>query len=130
MVFDRAHAILFDAFQGLGSRPQFFMEVLGNALSPLSGLSIRFEPAVQMAARQRLADDEAQMELAYLGLKPLDQAVLWRLLEQGQRFVPTMAMHCGFYQEKSGASVQRLKSTKRLGVPAPRHAGFGMEIGA
>lgn len=116
-------ATLFDAFQGFGSRPQFFMEALGNALSPLSGLSIRFEPAVLMAARQRQADDEAQMESAYLGLKPLEQAVLWRLLEQGQRFRPYDGDALRFYQEKSGASVSAQKAQNALeslrqGMPA------------
>jgi hypothetical protein len=116
-------AILFDAFQTFGCRPQFFMEALGNALSPLSGLTIRFETAVLMAAGQRQADDEAQMESAYLGLRPLEQAVLWRLLEQGQRFRPYDGEALRFYQEKSGAAVSAQKAQNALeslrqGTPA------------
>ena len=105
-------AVLFQAFQNFGSRPQFFMEALGVALSPLSGLTTRFEPAVLEAARQCQADDEAQMESDYLGLKPLEQAVLWRLLEQGQRFRPYDGEALSFYQKKTGATVtpQRIQN--------------------
>jgi hypothetical protein len=48
-----------------------------------------FEPAMLEAARQRQRDDEAQMESDYLSLKPLEQAVLWRILELGHGFAPT-----------------------------------------
>lgn len=80
-------AALMQAFEGFGQRPQFFMDALSNALSPLSGLEgIRLEQAVLQAARQRQQVDEALMESEYLALRPLEQAVLWRLLEQGPRF--------------------------------------------
>lgn len=80
-------AILTGAFETFGHRPQFFMEALGQALSPLTTLDgDRFEKAVLAAALERQRDDEAQMESEYLALKPLEQAVLWRLLEQGARF--------------------------------------------
>ena len=104
------------AFQRFGCRPQFFMEALGNALSPLSGLLTRFEPAVLEAARQRQADDEAQMESEYLGLKPLERSVLWRLLEQGQRFRPYDGEALAFYQEKTGAAVTPQKIQNALEV--------------
>ncbi len=102
------------AFQGFGCRPQFFMEALGNALSPLAGLTTRFEPAVLEAARQRQADEEAQMESDYLGLKPLERAVLWRLLEQGQRFRPYDGEALAFYQKKTGAAVTPQKTQNAL----------------
>ncbi|MDP2253467.1 MAG: hypothetical protein Q8J60_04720, partial [Thiobacillus sp.] len=102
------------AFQRFGSRPQFFMEALGQALSPLAALSTRFEPGVVQAARQRLTDDEAQMASDYLGLKPLEQAVLWRLLEQGQRFRPYDAEALRFYSEKTGAPVTAQKAQNAL----------------
>ena len=114
---------LLAAFRIFGARPQFFMEALGQALSPLATLSTRFEPAVLLAAKQRLADDEAQMESDYLGLKPLEQAVLWRLLEQGQRFRPYDADALRFYREKTGATVsapkvQNALETLRQHLPA------------
>ncbi|MEO5607963.1 MAG: ATP-binding protein [Polaromonas sp.] len=105
---------LLAAFQSFGSRPQFFMEALGQALSPLAVLSSRFESAMAQAAGQRQADDEAQMESDYLGLKAVEQAVLWRLLEQGQRFRPYDAEALRFYRDKSGAGVSAPKVQNAL----------------
>ena len=95
-------ATLQAAFEAFGSRPQFFMEALGLVLSPLAGLEGRFEPAMLKAASQRQRDDEAQMESDFLGLKPLEQAVLWRMLEQGVRFRPYDAEALRFYRDKTG----------------------------
>ena len=82
-------ATLLQAFESFGHRPQFFMEALGQALSPLSGLQgVRFEQAVLQAAKERQQADEAQMESEYFALRPVERAVLWRLLEQGPRFRP------------------------------------------
>ena len=52
-------------------------------LSPFSSSSQRPEQAVLGAARDRQAQEQNQMESDYLGLKPLEQAVLWRLLAVG-----------------------------------------------
>lgn len=94
-------AALLQAFERFGHRPQFFMEALGQALSPLSDLQgLRFEEAVLRAAQGRLQADEAQMESEYLALRPLEQAVLWRLLEQGPRFRPYDGEALGFYRER------------------------------
>lgn len=114
---------LFAAFQGFGCRPQFFMEALGQALSPLAGFAGRFEQAVQEAARQQQAADEAQMESDYLGLKPLEQAVLWRMLELGPRFRPYDAEALRFYREQTNATiktpqVQNALETLRQHTPA------------
>lgn len=98
-------AQLYEAFQGFGSRPQFFMERLGQVLSPLSGTTGRFEPALLAAASERQREEEAQMASEYLGLKPLEQAVLWRMLEQGRRFRPYDAEALTFYQSATGKKV-------------------------
>ena len=93
-------ALLLQAFESFGHRPQFFLEALGQALSPLSGLhGVRFEQAVLQAAKERQLADEAQMESEYLALRPLEQAVLWRLLEQGPRFRPYDGEALRFYRE-------------------------------
>jgi hypothetical protein len=92
---------LLQAFERFGHRPQFFMEALGQALSPLSGLQgVRFERAVLEAAQQRQQTDEAQMESEYLSLRPIEQAVLWRLLEQGPRFRPYDGEALRFYRDR------------------------------
>ncbi|MDT7838819.1 ATP-binding protein [Aquabacterium sp. OR-4] len=99
-------ATLLQAFERFGHRPQFFMEALGQALSPLSGLQgLRFEQAVLQAAQARQRDDEAQMASEFLALKPLEQAVLWRLLEMGQRFRPYDAEALRFYRDTAQAKV-------------------------
>lgn len=117
-------AMLQQAFEHFGHRPQFFMEALGQALSPLSGLQdVRFEHAVLDAARRRQRDDEAQMESEYLALRPLEQAVLWRLLEQGPRFRPYDGEALRFYRERVAGRVtpqmaQRALESLRERTPA------------
>lgn len=96
--------VLTDAFQQFGARPQFFAAALGDALNPLTSTGGRFEAHVLEAARQKLQDDEAQMEAEYLALKPVEQAVLWRLLEVGNRFRPYDAEALKFYREKVSAA--------------------------
>ena len=102
------------AFAGFGRRPQFFLAALGESLSPFSTTEGRFEPAVSRAAEQRQRDDEAQMESEYLGLKPLERAVLWRLLEQSQRFRPYDSEALRFYQEKIRDKVTAQKAQTAL----------------
>ncbi len=111
------------AFEVFGYRPQFFMAALGQVLSPLAALSGRFEPALLEAAQQQKAQDEAQMESDYLGLKPTEQAVLWRMLEQGQRYRPYDAEALRFYRDKVGhpinaAQAQRALEALRQRMPA------------
>ncbi|WP_341649794.1 AAA family ATPase [Thauera humireducens] len=105
---------LFKAFEGFGHRPQFFMEALGQALSPLDSFEGRFESAVLAAAAQRQKADEAQMESDFLGLRPIEQAVLWRMLEQGPLFRPYDAEALRFYQEKAGQKVSAQKAQNAL----------------
>jgi hypothetical protein len=102
------------SFEAFGSRPQFFMEALGQVLSPVADLPGRFEPAMMEAARQRQQHDEAQMESDYLGLKPTEQAVLWRMLEQGARFRPYDAQALKFYRAHVGHSVSVAQAQKAL----------------
>lgn len=102
-------AALLGAFEDFGQRPQFLMAALGEALSPFSDHEGRFESVVCQAARQRQADDEAQMDSEYLSLAPLQQAVLWRLLTQTQRFRPYDAEALRFYEQITGAKVSAQK---------------------
>lgn len=107
-------AALLQAFEAFGFRPQFFMSALGQVLSPLAQLDGRFEPALLEAARDQQAQDEAQMESDYLGLKPTEQAVLWRLLEQGPRYRPYDAEALRFYRERAGHPVSTAQAQKAL----------------
>ena len=83
-------------------------------LSPLAALSGRFEVALLEAAQQQQAQDEAQMESEYLGLKPTEQAVLWRMLEQGQRYRPYDAEALRFYRDKTGHPVSAAQAQRAL----------------
>ena len=99
-------ALLFEAFERFGRRPQFFMEALGQSLSPLLDLQGgSFEQAVLDAASARLHAEHAQMESEYLALGPLQRAVLWRLLEQGPRFRPYDGEALGFYRRQVSGRV-------------------------
>lgn len=100
-----ARDTLFEAFRLFGNRPQFFLDAVGRVFDPLSGLQGRFEDAILDAARQRRLQDEAQMASEYLALRPLEQAILWRMLEQAQRFRPYDAAALRFYAEKTGEAV-------------------------
>ncbi|MGA0586976.1 hypothetical protein ACO2Q2_07590 [Dyella sp. KRB-257] len=107
-------ALLAKAFARFGHRPQFFLAALGEALSPFSGFEGRFEDAVIAAAELRQKDDEARMESEYLGLRPLERAVLWRLLEQEHRFRPYDADALRFYQHKTGQKITAQKAQTAL----------------
>lgn len=116
-------AALHQAFVAFNHRPQFFMAALGQVLSPLAGLNGRFEQALQDAAREQQRQDESQMESDFLGLKPTEQAVLWRMLEQGPRYRPYDAEALRFYRDKVGhpvnvPQVQRALEALRQRVPA------------
>lgn len=102
------------AFAQWGQRPQFFIDALGKALSPLASHGGRFEDAMLALARERQQDDEAQMDSDYLALKPLEQAVLWRMLDLGIRFRPYDADALSFYNEKTGDKVTVAKAQKAL----------------
>lgn len=102
------------AFETFGNRPQFFMAALGQVLSPLAALTGRFEVALLDAAAEQQAQDEAQMESDYLGLRPTEQAVLWRMLEQGPRYRPYDAEALRFYRDKTGHPVSVAQAQKAL----------------
>jgi len=103
-----------EAFALFGQRPQFFMEALGQVLSPLATHTGRFEDAMRAKALQQQQNDEAQMESDYTALKPLEQAVLWRMLELGTRFRPYDADALQFYNDKTGDKITVAKAQKAL----------------
>ncbi len=107
-------AKLHDAFVLYGQRPQFFMEALGQVLSPLATHTGRFEEALLALAAQQQQNDEAQMASDYTALKPIEQAVLWRMLELGTRFRPYDADALQFYNDTTGDKVTVAKTQKAL----------------
>ncbi len=108
-------SLLVQAFQALGHRPQFFIEALGQALSPFAPtVGPRFEAGVLQLAHQRLEQDRQQMESDYLALRPVEQAVVWRMLEQGARFRPYDAEALRFYSEVTGNPITRAMAQKAM----------------
>jgi hypothetical protein len=107
-------AALLAAFAAFGHRPQFFMAALGAVLSPLATHGLRFEAALQQAAADQQAQDEAQMAADYGGLKPAEQVLLWRMLDQGPRFRPYDADALRFYREQLGRPVSVQQAQKAL----------------
>lgn len=107
-------AKLHEAFVLYGQRPQFFMEALGQVLSPLATHTGRFEEAMRAKAAQQQQNDEAQMAADYTALKPIEQAVLWRMLELGTRFRPYDADALQFYNDRTGDKVTVAKAQKAL----------------
>jgi len=105
---------LAEAFLLFGERPQYFMDGLGQALSPFAlDKSARFEARLLATARQQQAVDEAQMQSEFLSLSTLGRAILWRILEKGERFRPYDADALAFYQKviDKRVSAQTVKST-------------------
>jgi hypothetical protein len=111
---DINQATLHQAFVLFGQRPQFFMDALGQVLSPLAAHTGRFEDALLAQALERQRSDEAQLESDYTALKPLEQAVLWRMLELGTRFRPYDAEALLFYNDKTGQKITVAKAQKAL----------------
>ncbi|RZT36450.1 ATP-binding protein [Cupriavidus agavae] len=93
------HQTLLDAFQLFGERPQFFHAAIGEALNPLEAdQGERFERRVLARAMARREQDAAQMRADFLGLRPLERAVLWRVLEVGRNFRPYDGEALAFYR--------------------------------
>mgnify|MGYP003585473569 FL=1 len=108
-------ALLVQSFQILGNRPQFFIDALGQALSPFGfSQAPGFELAVQELAQQRLEQDRQQMESDFLALRPVEQAVIWRMLELGARFRPYDAEALRFYSDKTGVPITRAMAQKAM----------------
>ena len=105
---------LWEAFQRFAQRPQPFVRTLGQILNPLHPPERGFERQVLEMADLQRADDERAMESAYLALRPLEQAVLWRMLEQGDRFRPYDADALVFYREKTGEKITAQKAQNAI----------------
>lgn len=92
---------------------------------PLDGLPLRTKAEATLIeeshgsvrirrGEDQQAQDEAQMESDHLGLKPTEQVLLWRMLEQGPRFRPDDAEALRFYRDKLGRPVSVQQAQKAL----------------
>lgn len=94
-----------EAFILFGSRPQFFSTAIGKAFNPLEFIGQRVEDTVMQLAKEQVSTNESQMMSDYLGLKDIEQLVVWRMLETGSKFRPYDSDALRFYLEKGGKSV-------------------------
>lgn len=106
--------VLWEAFQRYAHRPQPFVRVLGHLLNPLNPPEPGFERSVLEQADLQRADDERGMESAFLALRPIEQAVLWRMHEQGDRFRPYDAEALVFYREKTKEKITAQKAQNAI----------------
>ncbi|MBC7455374.1 MAG: ATP-binding protein [Massilia sp.] len=106
--------VLWQAFQMFGRRPQPFVNALGTILNPLNMPRAGFEADVANLAAQKREQDEHAMASSYCALRPLEQAVLWRMLKQHDRFRPYDADAMAFYREKTGDRVTPQKAQNAI----------------
>lgn len=96
---------LWEAFQRLGHRPQSFLRIVGDEVSPLNPPVAGFEAKVLAAAENERLDDERHMEAAFLALRPIERAILWRMFEQKGAFRPYDSEALKFYRDKTGKKI-------------------------
>ena len=113
--------LLHRAFTDLGHRPEFFLTALreairnrfANASEPADGdLGADVSTDVLALAAQQKRNDREGFAAAYLQFDPLEQAILWRLLEHRTQFRPFDSPSMAFYKERlskttTAATVQR-----------------------
>ncbi len=103
------------AFGQFGHRPQLLELAINEALSPLSGSTERFEGAVLRTAGRQRADEEAALRSDFIGSRPLERAVTWRMLDMGRRFRPFDAEAKAFYAralERLGAGGEKVTTAR------------------
>jgi hypothetical protein len=106
--------LLFEAFQIYGYRPQFFMKGLTRVVGPFYEEKGRFEELLCQEAEKQHDEDKGQMESDFLGLKPIEQVVLWRIFEAKSDFRPYDTDSQKFYKEKLGESLNSAKIQNAL----------------
>ena len=96
---------LFEAFKAVGLRPQFLQHVLEEVLQrPKTNYAQAGNDILAGAWKVQQEEIKSRRQL-YLGLKPLEQYVLWRMLEQGPAFRPYDADSKKFYSALLGRKV-------------------------
>ena len=104
------------AFSHFGNRPKLFERAISDALNPLAEADGRFEGRVlEFAAAHREREREDQRALWH-GLRPLERAIVWRMLDTRERFRPFDGDALAFYDEVVGTESPVAKPTTRSQV--------------
>jgi hypothetical protein len=96
---------LFAAFKAVGLRPQFLNQVLERVLQGPPTDHVQAGSDILAGALQVEQTETKERCQWYLGLKPLEQYVLWRMLDQGPAFRPYDADSKAFYSALLGRKV-------------------------
>jgi hypothetical protein len=96
---------LFEAFKAVGLRPQFLNQVLERVLQGPKTDHVQAQSDILAEALKVEQAETKERRQLYLGLKPLEQYVLWRMLEQGSAFRPYDADSKAFYSALLGRKV-------------------------
>ena len=86
------------AFTRFGFRPEVFERAIVEALNPLVSATGRFEGRVlEIAGSQRVRERSA-LAATWRAMRPLERALLWRMLETGARYRPFDGGALEFYR--------------------------------
>jgi hypothetical protein len=96
---------LFAAFKAVGLRPQVLNQVLERVLQGPQTNHVQAGNDILAGALQVEQAETKERRQWYLGLKPLEQYVLWRMLAQGPAFRPYDADSRAFYCALLGRKV-------------------------
>jgi hypothetical protein len=96
---------LFAAFKAVGLRPQVLNQVLERVLQGPQTNHVQAGNDILAGALQVEQAETKERRQWYLGLKPLEQYVLWRMLAQGPAFRPYDADSRAFYGALLGRKV-------------------------
>jgi hypothetical protein len=88
---------LYQAFLAVGRRPQFLNHVLEAVVRGPQTDAAQATRDIRAGALELEHREMRERRQLYLGLKPLEQYVLWRMLEQGPAFRPYDADSKAFY---------------------------------
>lgn len=93
---------LWEAFQRYRHRPEPFGSALRFIANPLNDPppGPGFEDTLLTTSEEWQNDQQRAMASSFLGLRPIEQIVLWRMLEQESKFRPYDADALRFYKDK------------------------------
>jgi hypothetical protein len=116
-------AALYRAFDEFGRRPQFFLNAMRDAISQhiraprldvVESLGSAVSGTLLALASRRRETDREGFASSYLQLDPIEQAVLWRLLDQGTNFRAYDAAAMSFYKAKIGKATTATTVQRKL----------------
>lgn len=104
---------LTEAFTLCGERPQFFFGIIADALASSTD-ALTFSKRVRDLAQAMRERDRDGLSQIYLSLPGLEQAILWRLMDQGAEFHAFDSAALAFYSKRVGKKISAAQAQKAL----------------